>query len=110
MANYGAARMVTITDLEKRESVEIVSTPGDYLRTKRWMGEQLKGVDDEARGMYGDFAWAWFAAAHAGMSDELGMKGQPTVEKIDKAMDRLAVGISMLEDGFAPLRQSSQEK
>lgn len=107
---YGLARNISIYDFDKGEGEEFVAPPAAYVQASLWSSKHLKGLPDDVRGIYENYAWAWFGAKLAGLLEKYGMDGELTREKIDDITSRITVFIDVVEDDALPLRGQASKK
>lgn len=107
---YGLARKISIYDFDKGEGEEFIAAPSAYIQASLWSAKNLKSQPDEVRGIYENYAWAWFGAKNAGLLEKYGMGGELTRERIDEIASRVTVFIDVVEDDALPLRGRASKK
>ncbi|WP_282191926.1 hypothetical protein [Adlercreutzia caecimuris] len=107
---YGLARKISIYDIDNGEGEEFVAPPAAYIQASLWSAKHLKGLADEIRGIYENYAWAWFAARLAGLCGKYGMDGELTREKIDELSCRITIFIDVVEDDALPLNGRTSKR
>lgn len=101
---YGLTFVVDMYDFEKDEEMHVLTLPGDYIRTTRWMREN--GVEDESEtvtNLRRNYAIAWHALKRRGKVDEIGLPDELDLEGVEAMSYRFSVFVNEMGDELLPL-------
>lgn len=105
MTKYGMTFLLDVYDFEKETARQVLTTPGDYMRTQRWVSENLPGgdEDDVVRDMRVNYAHLHTAMKRRGELGENGLPEELTADVIDKMADRWSVYVNTVGEDQLPL-------
>ena len=101
---YGLTFVVDMYDFENDEEMHVLTMPGDYIRTTRWMRES--GAEDESEmvtNLRRNYAIAWHALKRRGKLAEAGLPDELDLEAVDAMADRFSVFVNEMSGELLPL-------
>jgi len=101
---YGLTFVVDMYDFEKDEEMHVLTMPGDYIRTTKWMQEN--GAEDESEtvtNLRRNYAIAWHALKRRGKVAEIGLPEELDLEAVDAMADRFSVFVNEMNGELLPL-------
>lgn len=101
---YGLTFVVDMYDFEKDEEMHVLTMPGDYIRTTKWMQEA--GAEDESEtvtNLRRNYAIAWHALKRRGKLAEIGLPDELDLEAVDAMADRFSVYVNDFTGEKPPL-------
>ena len=101
---YGMTFIIDLYDFEKEAAHHVLTTPGDYIRTKEWAVGNIGGGDENVESLRRNYATAWHALKRRGELREMGLPDALTVEAVDAMADRFSIFVNEVEDDSLPLK------
>ena len=83
---------IELYDFVTGEGTSLVSTPGDYIRMRKWADAEMVDIEDGSTlsNLRLTYALAWQALAREGRLAEFGLPGEVSVDAIDAMADRVS--------------------
>lgn len=101
---YGMTFLVDMYDFDEQQELQVLTTPGDYIRMSRWVAENLPETDaEDVRNLRANYATVWFAFSRRGQLAQRGLPEELTAEAIDAMADRYSIYVNDVKEGSLPL-------
>lgn len=104
---YGLTFIVDMRDFDEGVDLHVLTMPGDYIRMRKWVEENIPEADDDdmVATLRRNYAIAWFALKRRGKLAEHRLPEELTVEAVDAMADRFSVYLNEVDQSNLPLPQ-----
>lgn len=84
---------IDVYDFDAGKGETLLSTPGDYIRTRRWLDENMPEVDgdDAVSNILGNLVTAWHVLQRSKKLGDYGLPSKLTPKAVEGMADRLSV-------------------
>ena len=107
---YGLVFVVDMYDFERDEELHVLTMPGDYIRTSKWMEEHgVEDANETVTSLRRNYAIAWHALERRGKAADLGLPAVLDLEAVDAMADRFSVYVNDFDGDRLPLTRERAE-